>query len=75
MGKFIYDSMVKVDFEGRLLAHLQLVIGAKLRRGESFHFTWKDDTDGPTLRTTPVFALVPGEEPASDVVEFTLERG
>jgi murein DD-endopeptidase MepM/ murein hydrolase activator NlpD len=38
-------------------------------------FTWKDDADGPTLRTTPVFALVPGEEPASDVVEFTLERG
>jgi len=38
-------------------------------------FTWKDDAGGPTLRTTPVFALVPGEEPASDVVEFTLERG
>ena len=52
MGKFIYDSMVKVDFEDRLLAHLQLVIGAKLRRGESFHFTWKDDTsigDGRTV--------------------------
>ena len=38
-------------------------------------FTWKDDASGPMLRTTPVFALVPGEEPASDVVEFTLERG
>lgn len=52
MGKFIYDSMVKVDFEDRLLAHLQLVIGAKLRRGESFHFTWKDDAsigDGRTV--------------------------
>ena len=43
MGRFIYDSAVKVDFEDRLLAHLQLVIGAKMRRGESFHFTWKDD--------------------------------
>ena len=52
MGKFIYDSMVKVDFEDRLLAHLQVVIGAKLRRGESFHFTWKDDAsigDGRTV--------------------------
>jgi len=52
MGKFIYDSTIKVDFEDRLLAHLQLVIGAKLRRGESFHFTWKDDVslgDGRTI--------------------------
>ncbi|WP_458040944.1 MULTISPECIES: DUF7882 family protein [Bacteria] len=51
MGKFIYDSMIKVDFEDRLLAHLQLVIGAKLRRGESFHFTWKDDSSIGTGRT------------------------
>lgn len=43
MGKFIYDSTTKVDFEDRLLAHLQLVIGAKIRRGEGFHFAWKDD--------------------------------
>jgi hypothetical protein len=52
MGKFIYDSTIKVDFDDRLLAHLQLVIGAKLRRGESFHFTWKDDAsigDGRTM--------------------------
>lgn len=51
MGKFTYDGIVKVDFEDRLLAHLQTVIGAKLRRGESFHFTWKDDSsigDGRT---------------------------
>lgn len=52
MGKFMYDGIVKVDFEDRLLAHLQAVIGAKLRRGEAFHFTWKDDTsigDGRTI--------------------------
>ncbi|HWI32155.1 MAG TPA: ATP-dependent DNA ligase [Microbacterium sp.] len=52
MGKFIYDSLVKVDFEDRLLAHLQLVIGAKMRRGESFHFTWKDDPSIGDGRTT-----------------------
>jgi len=43
MGKFIYEGSVKVDFDDRTLAHLQLVIGNKLRRGESFHFTWRDD--------------------------------
>ncbi|MGC5172500.1 ATP-dependent DNA ligase [Microbacterium sp. DT81.1] len=52
MGKFIYDGLVKVDLEDRLLAHLQLVIGAKIRRGESFHFTWKDDDSIGNGRTT-----------------------
>ena len=52
MGKFIYDGLMKVDFEDRLLAHLQLVIGAKIRRGESFHFTWKDDQSIGDGRTT-----------------------
>ena len=51
MGKFIYDSTIKVDFEDRLLAHLQLVIGAKLRRGECFHFTWKDEASIGNGRT------------------------
>jgi hypothetical protein len=51
MGKLIYDGTVKVDFDDRTLAHLQLVIGTKLRRGEPFHFTWRDDAsigDGHT---------------------------
>jgi hypothetical protein len=52
MGKFIYDGTVKVDFDDRTLAHLQLVIGTKLRRGEPFHFTWKDDTSIGDGRTT-----------------------
>ena len=43
MGKFIYESGQKVDVEDRALAHLQLVMTAKLRRGEPFSFTWKDD--------------------------------
>jgi hypothetical protein len=29
------DSTLTVDFEDRFLAHLHLVIGAKIRRGES----------------------------------------
>ncbi|GEP48113.1 ATP-dependent DNA ligase [Microbacterium saccharophilum] len=52
MGKLTYDRVVKVDFEDRQLAHLQLVIGTKLRRGESFHFSWKDDTSIGDGRTT-----------------------
>ncbi|MGC5225293.1 hypothetical protein ACPW96_22220 [Micromonospora sp. DT81.3] len=52
MGQFIYDGLVKVDFDDRLLAHLQLVIGAKIRRGESFHLSWKDDASIGDGRTT-----------------------
>jgi hypothetical protein len=44
MGKILYgDSGVEIVFDDRAMAHLQLVIGAKLRRGESFFFSWKDD--------------------------------
>lgn len=52
MGRFSYDGLVRVDFEDRVLAHLQLVIGAKIRRGESFTFTWKDDSTIGDGRTT-----------------------
>ena len=43
MGKLTYDSNLTADFDDRALAHIQLVIGAKLRRGESFYFSWRDD--------------------------------
>lgn len=52
MGKFTYDGTIKVEFEDRLLAHLQAVIMAKVRRGESFPFTWKDDVSIGGGRTT-----------------------
>lgn len=52
VGKFHYDGIVRVDFDDRVLAHLQAVIGAKVRRGESFHFSWKDDTSIGDGRTT-----------------------
>ena len=44
MGKFIYEDGVKTEIEDRALTHLQLVITAKLRRGEPFPFTWREDT-------------------------------
>jgi hypothetical protein len=43
MGKLTYDSTLVVDFDDRVLAHLQVVIGAKLRRNEAFYFSWRDD--------------------------------
>jgi hypothetical protein len=42
MGRLIYDSTLEADFDDRLLAHLQIVIGSKLARNESFYFSWKD---------------------------------
>ncbi|KZC95739.1 MULTISPECIES: DUF7882 family protein [Clavibacter] len=52
MGTFKYDSTLTAEFDDRLLAHLQLVIGAKLRRGENFYFSWRDDVEVGDGRTT-----------------------
>lgn len=52
MGRFNYDGSVKVDFDDRVLAHLQVVITQKLRRGEPFPFTWRNDASLGDGRTT-----------------------
>lgn len=44
MGKFIYGTRGYV-LEDRLLAHLQQVIGMKLRRGENFFVSWRNAAD------------------------------
>ena len=44
MGSLQYDG-VTIEFEDRLLAHLQIVIGQKIRRGESFFMAWRDSDD------------------------------
>ncbi|WP_213817038.1 ATP-dependent DNA ligase [Glaciihabitans sp. dw_435] len=42
MGKFIYGTpSITVDFDDRLLTHLKVVILSKVRRGESFMFSWE----------------------------------
>ena len=72
MGKLTYDSTVVVDFDDRLLAHLQMVIATKLRRGESFAFSWRDDAAAGDGRTTIwlhpalplVFKYFGGKQPA-----------
>lgn len=52
MGRFIYEGSVKTDIEDRALTHLQLVMTAKLRRGEPFPFTWREDLSVGGGRTT-----------------------
>lgn len=52
MGKFRYEESVRVDFDDRVLAHLQTVIGMKLRRNEAFYFTWRESADLGGGRTT-----------------------
>jgi len=42
MGKFIYGTpSISVDFDDRVLVHLKAVILSKVRRGESFTFSWE----------------------------------
>ena len=44
MGSLIYGSAaIEIDFDDRVLAHLEAVFNAKLRRRESFLFSWRDD--------------------------------
>ena len=52
MGAFLYgDRQRRFEIEDRTLAHLQLVISAKLRRRESFFFSVRDD-DGSAGRVS-----------------------
>jgi hypothetical protein len=42
MGSLVYGGPTSIiEFDDRLLAHLQIVILTKLRRSESFVFTWE----------------------------------
>lgn len=52
MGKLQYDNSLSIEFDDRVLGHLQIVIGMKLRRNESFYFSWKDDQRVGNGRTT-----------------------
>jgi len=52
VGSLTYGQSLSVEFEDRLLGHLQLVIGAKLRRNESFFLSWRDDQRVGDGRTT-----------------------
>lgn len=50
MGEFNYDNIVRAEFDDRVLAHLQAVVAAKLRRNEPFFFTWRSERTGGSGR-------------------------
>ena len=52
MGTLTYDSKLTATFDDRVLAHLQVVIWAKVRRGEQFAFTWTDPNRNGYGRTS-----------------------
>jgi hypothetical protein len=53
IGTFVYGSVpLEVHLDDRVLAHLQIVIVSKLRRRESFVFSWREDTTGGEGRTS-----------------------
>jgi len=73
VGKLIYGSQdAEFEFEDRLLAHLRVVIVTKLRRRESFTFTWDFPTSNGSGRMSlwmdasiPLqFRFYGGREPA-----------
>ena len=45
MGRLIYAQTRSIEFDDRVLAHLQLVISSKLRRGESMTMSWTNTAD------------------------------
>lgn len=52
MGQLVIDGHTKTDVDDRALAHLQFVIGNKVRRGEPFYFTWREDRSTGDGRTS-----------------------
>jgi hypothetical protein len=53
MGKLILGpGFTEAAIDDRELAHLKVVILSKLRRGESFPFTWKHGADSDGGRST-----------------------
>lgn len=43
MGTLVYGSgALKVEFDDRVLAHIQAVVGVKVRRNERFFLSWFD---------------------------------
>jgi hypothetical protein len=51
VGKFIYGSdAYEVEMDDRTLAHVKVAMFTKLRRNESFSFSWHVDVDGGSGR-------------------------
>lgn len=61
MGQFIYGTpSISVDFDDRVLAHLKVVILSKVRRGESFAFSWEyEESQGSGRSSIWIHPAVP----------------
>ncbi|MFI8634157.1 ATP-dependent DNA ligase [Microbacterium sp. NPDC077663] len=44
MGRLMYEGHTVLEVDDRTLAHLEVLIGTKLRRGEPFMFMWDDES-------------------------------
>jgi hypothetical protein len=53
MGRILYGANERdIDVDDRTLAHVKIVILSKLRRGESFAFSWDNPVDSGGGRNT-----------------------
>lgn len=53
MGQLLYGSPpIIIEFDDRVLVHLEMVIIAKLRRDERFALSWEDDRPSVGARNT-----------------------
>ena len=46
MGHLIYDSSLRINFDDRMLAHLQVAFAVKLHSNEGFLFSWRPEREG-----------------------------
>jgi hypothetical protein len=82
VGTLVYgNANLEVEFDDRVLAHLQAVIVAKLRRDEGFLFTWKAEDgvgEGRSCiwmhRSIPLYFTYPASQPPA-VNRAWLEAG
>lgn len=60
MGTLIYGGTIRVAVEDRLLRHIELVIGAKLRRDEALFMSWRqaDEFERVTVWVSKTIPLV-----------------
>ncbi|MGO4595012.1 ATP-dependent DNA ligase [Leifsonia sp. 2TAF2] len=62
MGVLVYGGHQEIEIDDRMLAHLQIVIGSKLRRREGFFVSWAGaagaDCGRVTIWVDPAITLV-----------------
>jgi hypothetical protein len=62
VGYLLYNSSSRTELDDRALAHLQIAMIGKLRRKESFAFSWKNSAaDGDGRRTIWIAPEIPLE--------------